>query len=135
MKKYIDYSETENIPHVLYVILWRDKHDKNRQGIYWANGGSPTNPMPFASFDEATREAERMSFRQETKILEWHLEITSEITKSIESKRKKVLSDMKKMSTEELFQFAVKAGIYNEDGTLTAHYKNEEEMPSDDKNE
>ncbi len=40
--------------------------------------------------------------------------------------RRIVLVKMQQMSAEEIFQLAVRAGIYNEDGTLTEHYRSDE---------
>ncbi len=41
-------------------------------------------------------------------------------------RRRRVLARMQQMSPEELFQIAVRAGIYTKDGKLTAPYRSEE---------
>ena len=41
-------------------------------------------------------------------------------------RRRRVLVEMQKMSAEELFRSMVRAGIYTEDGELTAPYRGEE---------
>jgi hypothetical protein len=38
-------------------------------------------------------------------------------------RRRRVLADMQRMSPQQLFQLAVRAGIYTENGNLTKHYK------------
>jgi hypothetical protein len=42
-------------------------------------------------------------------------------------RRRRVLAEMRKMSVEELFQLAVRAGIYTEDGELTPPYRDDAE--------
>lgn len=39
--------------------------------------------------------------------------------------RRAVLAEMKKMTPEELFQLAVRAGIYTPDGKLTPYYRDD----------
>ena len=41
--------------------------------------------------------------------------------------RRQALAEMQKMSVEELFQLAVRAGIYTEDGQLTPPYRDDAE--------
>lgn len=45
-------------------------------------------------------------------------------------RRRKVLDEMEKMSADELFQIAVRAGIYTKDGKLTEPYRDDAD-PSD----
>jgi hypothetical protein len=42
-------------------------------------------------------------------------------------RRRRVLAEMRKMSTEEFFQLTVRAGIYTEDGQLTPPYRDDAE--------
>lgn len=127
-RKFTDFENVESIPNEFYVIWWRDKQRPTRRGLMWANGCSGAiTPMPFTNITDAEKAAQEISARQETKILRWRLEIVPEITKSVEAKRKKVLADLKKMSPEELFQLAVDAGIYTEDGELTEPYKDNDD--------
>jgi len=42
-------------------------------------------------------------------------------------RRRRVLAEMQQMSVEELFQLAVRAGIYTEDGQLTPPYRDDAE--------
>ncbi len=43
--------------------------------------------------------------------------------------RRRVLAEMRRMSPEELFQSAVRAGIFTPDGQLTPPYLNDEPSP------
>jgi hypothetical protein len=40
-------------------------------------------------------------------------------------RRRRVLAEMQRMSPTELFQLAVRAGIYTKKGKLTKHYRND----------
>lgn len=113
------FENIESIPDELYVIWWRDRLHPEHCGFLWVNN---TVGAPFLSFKEAEEAAKRISFRQETKIIKWRLEIIPEVKPTIEEKRRQVLKKMKSMTTEELFQLAVRAGIYTENGELTEHY-------------
>jgi roadblock/LC7 domain-containing protein len=42
---------------------------------------------------------------------------------------KKIMAKLKKMSSKEIFQTAVEAGIYTPDGKLTKHYTRDDETP------
>jgi hypothetical protein len=42
-------------------------------------------------------------------------------------RRRRVLAEMEQMSTEEIFQLMVRAGIYTADGQLTEHYRDDAE--------
>jgi hypothetical protein len=42
-------------------------------------------------------------------------------------RRRKALAELQQLSTEELFQLAVRAGIYTQDGQLTEHYRDDAE--------
>ena len=42
-------------------------------------------------------------------------------------RRRRVLAEMEQMSAREIFQPAVRAGIYTEDGQLTEHYRDDAE--------
>jgi len=42
-------------------------------------------------------------------------------------RRRRVLAEMRQMSVEEIFQLAVRAGIYTEDGQLTPPYRDDAE--------
>ena len=42
-------------------------------------------------------------------------------------RRRRVLAEMQQMSAEEIFQLAVRAGIYTEDGQLTPPYRDDAE--------
>lgn len=42
-------------------------------------------------------------------------------------RRRRVLAEMRRMSGEEIFQLAVRAGIYTEDGQLTPPYRDDAE--------
>ncbi|HSK03747.1 MAG TPA: hypothetical protein VK932_20985 [Kofleriaceae bacterium] len=42
-------------------------------------------------------------------------------------RRRRILAEMRRMSTEEFFQLAVRAGIYTEDGQLTPPYRDDAE--------
>jgi hypothetical protein len=42
-------------------------------------------------------------------------------------RRRRALAELQKLSIEELFQVAVRAGIYTQDGQLTAPYRDDSE--------
>jgi hypothetical protein len=42
-------------------------------------------------------------------------------------RRRTALAQMQQMSTDEIFQLAVRAGIYTADGQLTEHYRDDAE--------
>ena len=42
-------------------------------------------------------------------------------------RRRRILAEMEQMSTEEIFQLMVRAGIYTPDGQLTEHYRDDAE--------
>ena len=42
-------------------------------------------------------------------------------------RRRRILAEMQQLSIEELFQLAVRAGIYTEDGELTPPYRDDAE--------
>jgi hypothetical protein len=42
-------------------------------------------------------------------------------------RRRRILAEMRRMSTEEFFQLCVRAGIYTEDGQLTPPYRDDAE--------
>ncbi len=42
-------------------------------------------------------------------------------------RRRRVLADMQRMSPQQLFQLAVRAGIYTKKGNLTKHYRDDGE--------
>lgn len=41
-------------------------------------------------------------------------------------RRRRILAKMENMSTKELFDLAIRAGIYTSDGELTEHYRDNE---------
>jgi hypothetical protein len=61
----------------LYAVWFRDRVRPEYEGIMTAGGAneiSTRSPATvFTSYTEALAAAERISFRQETKILEWRL--------------------------------------------------------------
>ena len=77
-----DWEKPEGLPLRCYVVLWRDKLDHKAQGLLGDRNTSCRLPvtnfsfvglMPFYTLGEAKEEAQRISFRQDTKILQWTL--------------------------------------------------------------
>ena len=65
-----------DIPVFLHAVFWTDRLHPEKSGILWANGTDTTvgeYGIPFSTRREAEEAAEKISVRQETKILTWKL--------------------------------------------------------------
>jgi hypothetical protein len=72
-----DMSEFDFIiPKKLYAVLFYDKINPEYKGILHANGTDlylGNSIVPFESLKEAEEAAEKISYRQATKIIWWNL--------------------------------------------------------------
>jgi hypothetical protein len=63
-------------PHVLYAVWWRDRVNPEYEGVMTATGPEMSEDGPvtvFTSYREALAAAKRIEFRQEVRVVEWHL--------------------------------------------------------------
>jgi len=68
------------VPKTMYAVLFYDKINPKYKGILHANGTEYLGSciIPFLSLKEAEKAAEKISYRQTTKIIRWNLYQQSE---------------------------------------------------------